>query len=326
MSLPIIALYLLSIIGIIGAFIPLFPEQTWWLRAWTYSRVQMAVINSILFTMCVFVLNLSSSPNTALAVLLAISMLLCIRDIIPFAPFSPKQSPSVQQGDTKHSIAMVLGNVLMDNKSSEGLLSSIKEKDPDIVFLVETNEVWRKYLVELEDIYPHQHLLPLEDYNGMLFYSKFEILNVEERYLVQDHIPSLRIDLDVKGSTVRFFGIHPRPPRPEDDTEDMDKELKIVAREVRDCNYPVIVSGDLNDVGWSSTTKQFLETSGLLDPRRGRGLYNTFHAQYPVVRWPLDHLFHSDHFGVVAIERLPKFGSDHFPMFIHLGVKDSAAE
>ncbi len=47
-------------------------------------------------------------------------------------------------------------------------------------------------------------------------------------------------------------------------------------------------------------------------------MYNTFHASYPFLRWPLDHLFHSDHFAVVNLARLPAFGSDHFPILVEI--------
>jgi hypothetical protein len=84
--------------------------------------------------------------------------------------------------------------------------------------------------------------------------------------------------------------------------------------------------GDLNDVSWSRVTRLFLKISGLLDPRKGRGMYNSYNARFPLLRWQLDHLFHSDHFGVVNIQRLPACGSDHFPMLYTLQLRNRSEE
>jgi hypothetical protein len=54
--------------------------------------------------------------------------------------------------------------------------------------------------------------------------------------------------------------------------------------------------------------------SGLLDPRVGRQYVNTFHADYPLLRWSLDHVFHSTDFSLVKMQRLAHIGSDHFPV------------
>jgi hypothetical protein len=81
---------------------------------------------------------------------------------------------------------------------------------------------------------------------------------------------------------------------------------------------PRIISGDLNDVAWSKTTRLFLKITKLL----GRGIFNSFKADNILIRWPLDHLFHSNHFTLKRIERLPKFGSDHFPVLIELMLND----
>jgi endonuclease/exonuclease/phosphatase (EEP) superfamily protein YafD len=91
-----------------------------------------------------------------------------------------------------------------------------------------------------------------------------------------------------------------------------------VAREVKAEGRPAVVAGDLNDVAWSRTNDLFQRISGLLDPRIGRGLYPTFNAKWPLLRWPLDHIFFSDDFLLGRIERLGPIQSDHFPILISL--------
>jgi hypothetical protein len=75
-----------------------------------------------------------------------------------------------------------------------------------------------------------------------------------------------------------------------------------------------VVLGDLNDVAWSSSSRLFRKVGGMGDPRVGRGLYPTFTAKYPILRWPLDHMFVTPHWTLVGLERLDSTGSDHFPI------------
>jgi hypothetical protein len=53
-------------------------------------------------------------------------------------------------------------------------------------------------------------------------------------------------------------------------------------------------------------------------------MFNTFHAGWFFLRWPLDHLFHSEHFRLVSLQRGPAFGSDHFPMVVTLELDPTA--
>ena len=84
------------------------------------------------------------------------------------------------------------------------------------------------------------------------------------------------------GQLVKTWGLHPKPPVPGEDDRStaMDKELMKVAFKAKRETLPVIIMGDLNDVAWSYVTGLLSKTSGLLDPRRGRGFYSTFSSCY----------------------------------------------
>ena len=120
--------------------------------------------------------------------------------------------------------------------------------------------------------------------------------------------------------------LHPEPPWPGDDSGERDAELVMTGRIVRNEGRAAIVMGDLNDVAWSRTSRLFKKVAGMGDPRIGRGFYPTFTAEYPLLRWPLDHLFVSPHFELMEIHVLPANGSDHFPIFFRLCLKSNAGE
>lgn len=169
---------------------------------------------------------------------------------------------------------------------------------------------------------------------------------METRFLVEPEIPSIRTKVRLRSrALLTVYGAHPRPPgleRPDDeeddrgseneeddgereDTDMRDAELLTIAKEIRGLgNVPVIVAGDFNDVAWSHTTHLFQRIGGLLDPRVGRGFINTFDTRNRLMRYPLDHVFASEHFLLVELRRLPDIGSDHFPLLVVLDYDPNA--
>ncbi|MDO4432960.1 MAG: endonuclease/exonuclease/phosphatase family protein [Alysiella sp.] len=142
--------------------------------------------------------------------------------------------------------------------------------------------------------------------------------NAQVRYLVRDDIPSITTQIQLPSSEwIHIYCLHPMPPSPTEAQEatERDSELLMVGKEIATTKQSCLVFGDLNDVAWSNSSRLFQRISGLLDPRIGRGLYNTFHAQYWFLRWPLDHIFHSSDFLVTDLKVLPHIGSDHFPVY-----------
>ena len=57
--------------------------------------------------------------------------------------------------------------------------------------------------------------------------------------------------------------------------------------------------GDFNDAAWSHSSRLFKHYGRYLDPRRGRGLYASFHAKNPLIRCAIDQLFVTEEIGMV---------------------------
>lgn len=316
-SLVIGTSYLLIIVSLI----PLIRHDYWIFRVFEYPRLQKLFFNICLIGLLVFFVGLVSRQEKILAALLLLNLVYLLYQILPFTILGKKQLLKTRQNHPKKQIGLFIGNVYQHNKNAAEYLKCIQSKDPDVIMLVETDKWWADQLEGLKKKYPHQILAPSENTYGMMLFSKFELEGGKVKHLVEKDIPSVHTTIKLpSGDLINFHGLHPTPPVPQENprSTERDKEILLVAKEAKKSKRPVIVAGDLNDVAWSYTTELFANISGLLDPRKGRGFFNTFHAKYLFLRFPLDHIFCSNDFTLVHIERMPNCGSDHFPMYIKL--------
>ena len=119
-----------------------------------------------------------------------------------------------------------------------------------------------------------------------------------------------------------MMSLHPVAPVPSvhptnigrGEEEALNLAGNMLAKEI----MPTVLAGDFNDVGWSYNLKEFEKKSKMKDTRRGRGMFNTYHADSWFFRWPLDYVFVSHQWKVTEVERLDDFGSDHFPFMVKL--------
>ena len=303
---------------VVGAFLPLVRSAHWWIRIFDFPRLQLVFLGGFALAWLLW------SPqdrltNVAEALVLCAAMLRLMFRMIPYTRLHRTQSKAAGAGVTAPRIRLFVANVWMPNKNYSGLLQIIDRADPDVILLLETDEHWAGGVAGLAREYPHQLHRILDNTYGLMLFSRLPLIDAQLRYWVEDSTPSIVTDLELSTECrLRLFGLHPRPPQPFSDTYERDAELLIVGAEVRKTDKPCIVIGDMNDTAWSHTTRLFQRISGLLDPRIGRGFYNTFHARVPFLRWPLDHVFHAAGFKLVALKRLAGFGSDHFPMYAEL--------
>jgi len=299
----------------------------WWIRGFEFPRFQLLVLGLLLLVIYLAVWRRPAIIESLTLILLLLSVAFQAYKIYPYTPLASKQVVQANSRSADERISLMIANVYMENKESEKLINIISNEDPDLLLMVETDQWWADQLQPLETVYPYAIKEPLSNTYGIVFYSKLPLIDPEVRYLLREDIPSVRTQVALpSGQRIGFYGLHPRPPSPTEakTTTRRDAELLIVGEEAGEQGQPVIVTGDLNDVAWSHTTALFQKTSGFLDPRVGRGMYNTFHAKIPFMRWPLDHVFHSDHFALLDLKRLPAFGSDHFPVYVELILNSQA--
>ncbi|CAM3948568.1 endonuclease/exonuclease/phosphatase family protein [Flavobacterium antarcticum] len=322
-----IALLLYCSLLLLITFLPLIKNEYWVFRVCEYPRLQKLVANIVALILLTFY---SSSQDVVVLVFQGLMILNAGYLVYLIAPFTKLAKLQVLNVDTdipENSIRLMIANVLQDNTNYKGCLNEISKANPDLVLLLETDSVWDKQTESLASEYAFQVKVPLDNKYGMLLYSKFPLKNTAVHYMVEDDIPSIHTEVALEsGQSIQLYAVHPTPPVPNENptSRERDKELLLVADLVQKSELPVIVIGDLNDVAWSYTTELFLKMSGLLDPRRGRGFFNTFNAYYPFLRFPLDHAFISTDWKVKQIRRLENSGSDHFPIFISLQYEKQA--
>lgn len=327
MSTPEIVVTCFSFLVLIPTLASLTKFDEWWVRGFDFPRLQISFLIIVVLTSTFLVFSFNETWHFIVIIFLISSFFYQAVKIFPYTLLAKKQVLSFKGNDPNAVISILVSNVLTPNKKYQKLIDLINKKEPDVVLTLETDKKWEDALSGIEKDYPHTVKIPKDNLYGMHLYSKLELEDIKVKYIITEEIPSIHGYVKLRnGARVKIHCLHPKPPSPtEDDTSTKrDAELLFVGRNLRVDKESILVFGDLNDVAWSRTTKLFQKISGLLDPRIGRGFYNTFHTGYPLFRWPLDHVFHSNDFTLIELKRLHHMGSDHFPMYIKLNYEPRA--
>ncbi len=314
----------LSITGwlmIAATVVPLVRSEFWAVRIFDFPRLQITVVFAVTFAVYLLVREDPSFYDNAFLAALSLCLAYQLWRMWPYTPLHARQVKRVGEEDSQRSLSVLISNILMTNRESEKIRTQIREHDPDVILIVETDDWWESELREFERTHPHVLKNPQANTYGMVLYSRLPLVDPRLEFLVQEDVPSIHTGVRLpSGDEITLRCLHPRPPAPGESTRstERDAELLIVAKELEGKDAPSIVVGDLNDVAWSHTNELFQKISRLLDPRIGRGFFSTFNANWHFIRFPLDHAFVSRHFRLGAFKVLPHVGSDHFPVFVRL--------
>lgn len=199
------------------------------------------------------------------------------------------------------------------NMTNTDSLSQIREalaaSGADLVTLHEVTPSWAGLLEDsLSGIYPHHHTMVDIGIFGMAIYSRHPLENIDTFYFKE--IPNLTGCIQKQDEPFCFVSVQTEPALNEFSLERLKSHLSIVGEHVSSAETPTIVLGDFNSVSWSVEIKSFLETSGLIESRRGFMPY-PFVSTSSIFKVPLDHIFYSEHLECIGFENIVKADDNH---------------
>lgn len=309
--------FILAIILIVTALLPFLPNQHWICRIWEFGRIQLFFLQILAFLGGFFMV---SDYHLYFWISQGVLLFFIVNNVFVLIPYTRfyKTPPCELVDKHSESISILSVNVYQFNKQYQRLINLIKEVQPDILITMESNKDWEDALSVLDKEYPTIKKVPLENTYGMHFYSRIKTNRLKVNYFVADDMPSIEAELETQNKIpFALFAVHPAPPSPteEETSKERDGDLLCVAKKVKELGQPSIVVGDFNNVAWAKSSILFRKTSELIDPRIGRGFVSTFHADYRIIRFPIDLFFHSTDIIVEEFKVLQHVGSDHLPLY-----------
>jgi endonuclease/exonuclease/phosphatase (EEP) superfamily protein YafD len=309
--------------------LPLVHTGWWVIRVCDFPRLQIFVLAAVAIP-TLFVWAMMSGWDREPLFWAALCGLIAAWQASYIVRFTPLWTRSIESA-SKTDFILVVANLDFRNDEKPDAVEALLDLNADLYLLIEVDNSWSEALEPVRGKRPYRLESVQDEGLGIVLWSRLPMTENSIEHFVSEQRPALCAQIEVNGKSLKFIGIHPTPPGLEvrgdegrHDSRIRDAELLLVADRVAEQQQVRwIVAGDFNDVAWSRTTTLFARRSGLNDPRVGRGLLNTYHAVYPPLRYPLDHVFVSPGFQVGAFERVRLPGSDHFAVRVELKLSET---
>ncbi|MEM8827306.1 MAG: endonuclease/exonuclease/phosphatase family protein, partial [Pseudomonadota bacterium] len=205
-------LHVLLAILIVATILPLIAADAWWVRVLEFPRVQIVVIMVAVMAALVFFGGRTSRFWLLAGTVAAIYQVI---RIFPYTPLYPVQAVTVDTCPANQSMQILVVNVLQDNRDFARTVALVEDEAPDVFLALETDRPWVEALTAIHDAYPNRRLVPLDNTYGLAFYSRLPVHALDERYVVEPDVPSIRATIGLpSGAAFDLYGLHPPPPQP----------------------------------------------------------------------------------------------------------------
>ncbi len=164
---------------------PILRRRAWWIRAFDFPRGQIALL-------CLAGLALYAPvfrPQWPDLLVAAIGLAAIARQgylIFPYTRLSPTEVYTAESPKPEETLRLMVANVCTPNRRAGDLLQMVREVDPDVLLLLETDAWWERQVAELEADYPWVVRQPQDNLYGMHLFSRLELVDPRIRFMVHD--------------------------------------------------------------------------------------------------------------------------------------------
>jgi endonuclease/exonuclease/phosphatase (EEP) superfamily protein YafD len=253
------------------------------------------------------------APTTALIATIAVAA-----NLVPLLPFVLPGTAAAQASELP--VRIMVANVSFRNSDYSRVREAVSRENPDVVGLLEVNEVWLDELAVLGAEYPYTVFRPQEGAHGLALYSRFPVQELPTSPYIQDGVQtSISVDLQLRPARVHLILAHLMAPiGPREAALRNEQIARLATLMEEDSDVQQILIGDLNVTPWSPKYAPLETRVGLSNAARGRGYVPTWPSWMPTgfLRIPIDHCLVSEGLSVQQFRTGPDIGSDHLPIVV----------
>ncbi len=292
-----------------STILPSLLSNFWFIDLFAHFRVQYILVLLFLFLISFLI------KSKLFSKLLIVSLV--IWNSIYILPLC--FSSAIISENTNEDLSILSVNLLSSNTNSAEVLELIREKDPDILVLMELTPHWETELKSVFKSYPFYKVEPRQDNFGIALFSKID-MSSSIVYFENSSKPSIKAELSFGGKPLSILATHPVPPISSAYFDSRNSQLQDIARKRRGFSENFILIGDLNTSSFSTHFQELLSNADLVDSRNGFGIASTWPVGFYPLRTTLDHCLIGG--GLQVLERYAgkNVSSDHLPIFIKVGI------
>ena len=293
--------------------LPLGARLWWVFDLTTNFRLQYLGVAGVLLVL--LALRRKWLPAGALLVIAALNAW-------PVLPYVPRLAPAVTASPSAARLKVLTVNVSFRQFSARRFREIVAQAAPDVLLVVEFTPHAEEVLTEFDKVFPQQLKAPAEGPYGIALWSRFPLQSAYTFPL--GPVQGVEARVQTPAGVFTILGAHLVSPTLPRRAEQRNEGLALLAARRAAIVGPVIVAGDFNVTPYSPYYSDWLATTGLTDSRYGRTLSTSWPAILPILGIPIDHVAVSNEFVILAHDRLPAFGSDHWGIMAELALQPAS--